>query len=133
MLHDGPLTVAFGTKTPGTATPMAAGLDGGAVKWKRVLPTVDPTTVKEDAPPAAALAHGLAFAVYELAGSREGSRLIALDAATGDTRWDVAVPRSEAGSGFAQVVAGARRVYLAHWVSLDAFDAQTGKLVGTIP
>jgi hypothetical protein len=132
-LSDGTRAVAVGEKHPGTAIPMLAGFTVGhnAADWSRLLPTVDAAQVNDGAPAVTLLSSGTLYAYYPLA-SLAGGRLIAVDAANGVTRWDVIVPRAATGSAPEELVAGAARVYVAHWSWLDVFDAKTGAVVGTI-
>jgi hypothetical protein len=130
VLEDGDARVALGHKDPGTRVPMAAGLGPlDDVTWKRAIPEADVARVSEGTPDLADLAGGRLVTQYEV-----GDRwhLVALDAATGDTAWDVVIPRSEDGSEAQFMTVTDRRVYLPHWTWLEVFDAPTGKHLGTV-
>lgn len=129
VLAAGDRRVAIGARDPGTATPMAVGLDArGGATWTATLP--DDPAIAHPGAPLADLAAGKLFACFEL--SSRGSRLVALDVETGARLWDVQVPRSTEGSGPWAITATATRVYVPHWTWLDVLDATNGKLVGTV-
>jgi hypothetical protein len=131
-LSDGARAVAIGEKQPGTALPMAAGFAVGAhaIDWSRVLPGIDPAGVKDGAVDVAALRDGTLYAYYPLTSLR-GGRIIAVDAQSGTTRWDVILPDTT-GSAPEEIVVGRDRVYVPHWTRLDIFDRKSGAVVGTV-
>lgn len=132
VLTEGSTGVATGYKSPGTPVPMAVGFDATrkAVTWTATIPA-DPAASAGSPHSSADLADGRFFTTYGLSG-QQGSRLVSLDAKTGARRWDVAVPRSESGSGVEGLAATATRVYVPHWTWIDVFEAGSGKLVGTV-
>lgn len=134
VLRDGEIAVAVGVRAPGTATPVLAGFEPGAqaVRWQSPLGGADRSAVKEGAPAMVDLRDGRVIAAYELTAG--GWRLAALDAGSGNTLWDVELPRSRRGDGSAPegLVVSASRVYVPHWTWLDVFDVRTGALVGTV-
>ena len=132
LFTEGNTTVATGHKEPGTPTPMALGFDATkkSVTWTTTIPT-DPATVGGFFRGAGDLAGGRFFTAYELTG-QQGSRLVSLDAKSGARLWEVAVTRSESGSGVDGLAATATRVYVPHWTWLDIHDAGSGKRLGTV-
>src|SRR5262249_17001069 len=102
------------------------------VDWNRVTPTVYSATVEEGPVWLTELAHGIVYSYYLTKGQVHGGRLIAIDAATGTTRWDVILPHSETGIRPKEPEMTEGRVYVAHWGRLDIFDAKSGAVVGTI-
>jgi hypothetical protein len=119
--------VTLGVKNPGTATPIAFAAGGHG--WKTVIPE-DPARVETSPRDGGAdLAGGLFVTTYGLVG-HGGARLVALDAATGERKWDVAIPGSDTAP--AGVRATASRVYVPHWTKLHVFDLKTGRLIGTL-
>ena len=128
-LGEGAAAVTIGVKSPGTSTPTAFAAGGRG--WKTVIPE-DPALAKETPFDGAGsdLGGGLFVTAYELVD--RGFRLAALDAATGERRWDVPIPRSAEGSGPRGITATETRVYVPHWTWLDVFDLQTGRVIGTV-
>ncbi len=137
VLGDGQRYVVLGKKAPGTSIPMIAGAPvagdatadrpaPGPLAWSRNLGE----GLKDRAPEIADLVADRLVVVQENAG--KGWRLFAIDPDTGDSRWEVPVPRSEQGSGPYYLVATPSRIYVPHWTWLDIFQAATGKHVGTI-
>jgi outer membrane protein assembly factor BamB len=111
---------------------MAVGFDPATqeIRWSRSIPAGDPRRAKSDEAKLNDLHDGTFFATYEV---REGSRrLIAIDARSGDTLWDVAVPRSQDGSEERAMVVTATRIYIPHWTWLEVMDRSNGTHLGTI-
>lgn len=132
VFTDGSTAVATGHKEPGTRTPMVIGFDttSKTVAWSTMVPA-DPASFGGLENSAGDLVAGRFFTTYGL-NDQKGSRLVSLDAKSGARRWDVAVPRSESGSGVAGLTATSTRVYVPHWTWLDVFDAASGKHLGTV-
>jgi len=124
-LDDGSLRVTIGKKAE---APKVRGPG-----WEQSLAT-DAANGKMDVPLVSELAQGRLFAVSER--ERAEAHLVALDARTGDRRWDIALHQSEPGGsrGAAEaLVATATRVYVVRTGgSLDIYDASTGASVGSI-
>jgi hypothetical protein len=118
--------VTLGNRSPGTAVPLA--FAAGGKGWLRSL-LDDPALMGHDET-SADLASGLFVAAYSVL--PEGYRLLALDAATGDRRWDVAIPCGGEGTGPSGITATETRVYVPHWTWLDVFELSTGKHLGTV-
>jgi len=132
--EEGNAGVVAGYKHPGTPLPMAAGFLPGSkeVRWQRVVPTVDPTTVRDwsQAQAFEALAGGRFFTVYGVGGDRW--RLIAIDAETGDTLWDIELRDIFAVDRINSLSATRAHVYVVRTASLEVLKAGTGELVGTV-
>jgi len=130
-------TVALGYREPGTRVPTAAlyaeGAKGkgarrgvkGIARWLAAVPAVNPLTVKEGGVEVGAISQGRVIVPYEMADSEQGVRLACLDLNTGQSLWDVAIPRSGTG-GVGGMTASDRQVFVAHWTYLDIFDLGTG-------
>jgi hypothetical protein len=139
-LREGDRVIALGTKEKGTPISMIAGLEpprGRKEKsadplWVRTVNPDSRASSTTSAPQVADIADGVLFVTYSASGTTRTVRLAAIDAATGTTRWDVVVPRSESGSGPDLMVITSSRVYLPHWTWLDVFDVATGKVLATI-
>jgi len=132
VLRHGDDAVAVGVRRPGTEVPMALGFDphSASVLWSRTLPAGDPQRAKAESAALTDLHTGTLVATYT---QRDDSRrLIAIDARTGDTLWDVAVPRSQDGSEERAMVVTATRVYVPHWTWLEVIDRANGAHLGTI-
>jgi outer membrane protein assembly factor BamB len=129
VLTDDATRVAIGTRHPGTATPMAVGLDAHLKPtWTLVLPN-DPAIARTGAP-LGDLVRGTLFAAY--APGDKGLALVAINAGTGARLWETPIPRSGEGSGPRGITATPTRIYVPHWTWLDVFESDGGKLVGTV-
>jgi len=130
VLVDGGAQVAVGVKDPGTRIPMLMGFQGSgrsaSVTWSR--------NVGEDADEGslevADMIDGRVIIAYET--KKGGWRLAALDAASGNTVYDVAIPRSEEGSGPSKMSLTPAQIYVPHWTWLDVFETATGEHLGTV-
>jgi outer membrane protein assembly factor BamB len=125
-LGTGKGAVTLGNRSPGTAVPMA--FAAGGKGWLR--PLLDDPALMDSGGTSADLAGGLFVAAYSALS--HGYRLMALDAATGERRWDVAIPCGGEGNGPRGITATETRVYVPHWTWLDVFELSTGKHVGTV-
>jgi outer membrane protein assembly factor BamB len=121
--------VTVGVKTPGT--PTAVAFAAGGKGW---LTTIAADPAIELANPfdtlGADLAGGLFVSAHALV--EKGARLVALDARTGERRWDVAIPRSASGSPPHGLTATEARIYVPHWTWLDIFELKSGRVIGTV-
>jgi PQQ-like domain len=93
LARRGAMTLAAGGKSPGTAVPMLARLDGKVVTWKRELPSDNPlgAQMREDL---IYFDEDLVAATYKTrVGNAEVTRLVALASSDGTRRWEV--PSSE--------------------------------------
>ena len=125
--------MALGHRAQGTKVPMAAGFDTatGKLRWKRTLPDGDAFSAKEDQTIGIATAGG--GAAYLVLNLKEGpAQLLALDEATGRTRWAIKIPREDRDVDEGDLRFADGRLYLAHEVALDVLDARTGKLLGSL-
>lgn len=131
VLFEGTDAVALGSKSPGTAIPMAVGFDlkTKTVRWKKNL-VPNPPSQWDSRLHAAGLEQGRLVASYQQADGK-AEHLTALDAKTGAPQWDVEVPHSDVSSGDAMTVSP-NRVYFPHWTYLDVFDAKTGAHIATL-
>ena len=87
--------------------------------------------VKEEAPVAVAISNGVFLAVYDLQNSDDGSRLAAIDLASGEKRWDVFIPSSGT-QGAEHIFVKDGRVFVPHWTYMNVFDLETGRHQMTI-
>jgi outer membrane protein assembly factor BamB len=116
----GPI-VAFGSKTPGTAVPMLARIEGKAARWTIQIPATDPLVSRAEARHVT-LSDREAIVVYQPK-SPEPMRLTAFDLETGERRWDRALQKDMNLSGL--VVAG-ELVLVADWIYLRAYALADG-------
>ena len=133
LVRDGASEVALGHRAQGTQVPMAAGFDTGTgkLRWQRTLPDGDAYSAKVGQTIGVSAAGD--GAVYFVLDMKEGpSRILALDEATGRTRWAVPMPRKTDFADEGDLSFAGGRLYFAHMVALDVLDARTGKLVGTL-
>jgi outer membrane protein assembly factor BamB len=122
--------VAIGGKSPGTAVPMLAVLDGAQPRWKAVIPATDPLEARAD-DEHVTVNDVAAFVVYE---TKSGPRVTALSLADGRRLWDQPL-RMKTHLVLTGVVITGANVVVSTWGSLQAFDAATGApafLVGEI-
>lgn len=130
VLAEGNDQIAIGVKEPGTRNPMAMGFEGETgskrVLWSRNVSA----DAREGSLQVTDLIDGRAILLYP--SKRRGWRLAALDAATGNTVYDVEIPRGESGSGPSDMLLTAARIYVPHWTWLDIFETATGEHLGTI-
>jgi hypothetical protein len=98
VLKDGGWSVAVGTKSDDATVPAAIGFGGGKVAWQHPIPEDLSTRGRDGAPHVADVADGVLYVAYEK--MFFDSRLAALDAKTGERRWDVplvgSLPRTDA-------------------------------------
>jgi hypothetical protein len=136
VIKDGASAVALGLKD---ARPIAVGIGPGfKVSWTTPL-VADDTKPLPEAPHIAELADGKLYAVYGKV--YFDSRVVALDAESGNRIWDVPLVGSVGGGSLADtgrgvargLVASKTRVYVSRsGGELDVFDAADGKALGTI-
>lgn len=127
---EGELGVAAAVKSPGTPIPYAIGFtpQSREVRWKQLLPTVEPMSVRPSEWDG--LAGGRYVAVYGVGSA--GWHLTALDARDGARLWDVELRPLFAVDHVESLVLGPRYAYVNRTSSLEIFDATTGKLAGTV-
>lgn len=132
-LHvDGEQLVVGGYRDPGTAVPMAIGVDPKSkdVRWKIDVPSIDPLRARERSNQFGDLAGGRYVTVYG-----EGDKawhLTAFDADTGARLWDTPLRVIFAVDHLGGVVASDTRVYVVRMSSLEIYDAASGALQQTI-
>jgi outer membrane protein assembly factor BamB len=99
VYSDGADGAAAGSKSPGTAFPMAVGFDPvkKTPRWTMTLPSKDADTVPGRACDKAALGYGSFAAVYQQTDSQY--KLTLLDAKTGDRKWDIELGGDTVGGG----------------------------------
>jgi hypothetical protein len=134
VLEQGDLGVALGKKSPGTEVPMAVGFDPHTkhVRWTRPIAPGDPARIKEASVISAMddLVGGRFVAPYE--SSASGWHFVAIDARSGDTDWDVALPPINGVDHAEGFTLTALRLYVMRVSALVVYDARTGALVGSI-
>jgi hypothetical protein len=116
-----PMLVGFSPRFGPVAT---VGLQSSPVLWQRPLAsggalTATESLLTEDI----ALCAGRAVTGYEAASGK--TQLVAVDAQTGKTQWEVTTP------SFSHFMLSATRVYVGRtWNRIDVRDAATGRLLG---
>ncbi len=126
--------VVLGKKTPGTPTPMVAGVDkkDRAVRWQVPLAAVDAATVRDgSAKKSRAAVCGDRFIGSYGVGDK-GWHMTALDATSGARQWDVVIAPRSGSSSVGTVVCSPARVYVVRKRGVDVLDASTGKALGTV-
>jgi len=137
--------IALGTRKPGTRVPTAAGYKGpgklahgnwmrkkkATPTWLAAIPGVNPLGVEQGAPGTGTISQGRLLVPYQLTGAQATWRLACLEATSGRSLWDVAIPQSETG-GIGAVVASDRMVFVSGWTFLHLFDLGTGQHRATI-
>ncbi len=125
---DGPW-VAIGSRSPGTATPMAALLKDRQPAWTTVIPE-KPLEAKESDPDFVTLGKDVMIVVYEGRKTYDW-RLASFAITNGLRKWDVKVP-----GGFMGVVSGVStsdtHVFVSIWGRLEVFDLATGRHVWSV-
>jgi hypothetical protein len=131
-LVDGDLGVAGGTKSPGTAIPMAVGFDPKslAVRWQAVLPAGDLSDARARSNEHDALATGIYVTTYGM--GHKNWHVVALEPRSGTRLWDTALPNIFAVDSISNVVAGGGWVYVTRTSSLAILNGSTGALVGAV-
>ena len=125
-------TVALGSRSPGTRTPMAALFQitdaekkTSTAFWMNSVTSLNPLAVDEGSPERGAISQGRLLVPYEMEDSKAGHHLSCLDVNTGRILWDVPIPKSDTGTigGF---TASPHHVFVAHWTYLDIFRLADG-------
>ncbi|MGC4063968.1 MAG: zinc ribbon domain-containing protein [Polyangiaceae bacterium] len=129
---DGDEAIAAGKKSPGTPIPWVVGFEPGSkrVRFRQLLPNVDPNTVDASSELAGALASHRFVSVYPV--GSESHRLTAFDARNGARLWDVELRGIFAVNRIEDIVLSESFVYAVRTSSLDVLDARTGRLIGAI-
>jgi hypothetical protein len=132
VLRDDGLMIVMGTKSPGTAVPIIAGVDPKtkSILWQEPIPP-NPATAQVGMPDSASLTGGRLFTSYASVEPKQ-TRLVSFDARTGARGFDVPIPRSDSGSDADYFLVTSTRIYVPHWTWLDIFDARTGTYIQTI-
>jgi outer membrane protein assembly factor BamB len=132
VLSQGSDGVAVGSRSPGTATPMAVGFDAKtrSVRWQRPLVGSPPSAWEADLH-AVDMAGGRLIAEYA-SDQPDAGRLMAVDVKTGKVLWDVAVPNTDHVATASDMAITPTRVYLPHWTWLDVFDVKNGAHITTL-
>jgi hypothetical protein len=130
-LREGALAVAAGKASEGDL-PRAVGFDPdtGDVRWTWDSYAVDPGRVRARSNRTDDLRHGLYATIYGTTDHRW--RLLALDAASGQKRWDSLLPDIFAVDKADRVVVGATSVYVLRTSSVDVVRASDGAYLGSI-
>lgn len=118
-----PETIAVGYKTPGTAVPMLAKLEGRKAAWIADIPAKDPLVSRFD-DKNFALSDRAAFALYTTS-SPPSTRLTAFALATGKRLWDREIPTTTGFVPEGLSVTG-DVVMLATWQHLQAYSVVDG-------
>jgi hypothetical protein len=129
-LSEGSLAVSVGRKAPSTTIPMIMGFTAGksvesAPLWQHPVPPGDGLGGLWGSHFAeVGLAGGRAVSAYDDVGG--ATHLIAFDALTGQTQWDVIT------ESYYEMHLTPTRVFVGRYSRLDVRDAATGKLLGGI-
>jgi outer membrane protein assembly factor BamB len=132
-MRDGEHFVAYGHKQPGTSHTMLAGLDktGKKTKWVRRLIDTNDTADVTGEPEFLDLAGGVVYAYYEA--GRDNHHMIAIDAETGETKWDIDLPgRDKFDPDPEKIIASPTRVFVMAGEVVYVFDVAAGKLLGHV-
>jgi outer membrane protein assembly factor BamB len=122
VLNDGTDAVALGLLG---GTPRLVGFDPDRklVRWQRALASAA-------VPLGADLVERVLFVPQQLAAGRT---LLALDAATGQLRWQASIPgQGMGGAAWERVIASGDRVYVPALTGLTLLDAHTGARLGVL-
>lgn len=132
VVVEGDVAVAAGVKHPGTAVPRAVGFDPESreVRWDQVVPAVDAATVRENSSEWGHLVAGRYVTTY--GAGRESWYLTALDGRTGARLWNTKLRSLFAVDRMEGLVVTDERVYLVRTGSLEVFDVENGRLLGTV-
>jgi hypothetical protein len=125
-------TLSMGSRWPGTQVPLVAVYGPGSRKplWHGVVADQDPMLLRDTPPKVGEITRDAVYVLYEL--EKGGMRLIRRDLRTGAIAWDVPLPHERTGMGPSAIWVHGGRLYVPNWTWLDAFDAETGKLEGTV-
>lgn len=132
VLHQGDDVIAVGSRSPGTATPMAIAFNpaDAKIRWQKPL-VPEPTTAWDPRLHAVDMLNGRLIVAY-LAKDSKAGRLMALSTKTGAMIWDVPIPNTESVAEASDMTITQAKVYLPHWTYLEIFDVQTGAHVDTL-
>lgn len=116
----------LGSKDKGTSVAMIAAVEGGTVKWKDVVPGVDPLTTDVNVTTILAAAGGGRVVVpYSYKHGKDGVRMACFDAKSGVRVWDTEVhTASDVETG---ITIEGGRVYYASWTALYVLSLADGK------
>ncbi len=124
---------AFGSRSPGTRTPVIAALTQGVASkkkkwqstWLSSVTTLNPLTIYEGNPEHGGAASGRLVTIYKMQDYKSGHRLSCLDENTGQIVWDVPVPKSDTGT-VGPINVSQHYVFVPHWTYLDIFQLVDG-------
>ncbi|MBS2029539.1 MAG: PQQ-binding-like beta-propeller repeat protein [Deltaproteobacteria bacterium] len=128
VLNEGTNAVALGLES---GLPTLVGFDPSrpGVRWKQPV-TLENDQVRKEVPLGADLVAGIVYVPYQVAAGR---RLLAVEASSGQRRWDIAIPGQGLGTApWERIVATGSRVFVPGPLGLAVFDAQTGKPLGRL-
>ncbi len=126
-LVEGDDGVAFGTKSPGTRTPMLAGFDPKTKKPRWSVPVAADTLGLAEGPPKVGdLVGGRVMVSYETV--KGDAHVAAFDAKSGNRLWDVGMPKTTVDA----MTVTASRVYVPESRVIHIYDAALGRALGTI-
>jgi outer membrane protein assembly factor BamB len=128
MVKRGELTIVAGGKSPGTAVPMLARLDGKDVKWKVELPSKDPLTSMFDEK-ILYVDERVVLATYRTQFGSDGETfVVALHPDDGRRLWESSFSTGPGSIVMSGVLATEKRAIAVTWTAAVAFDLATGKL-----
>jgi len=128
VLNEGTNAVALGLES---GLPTLVGFDPSrpGVRWKQPV-TLESDQVRKEVPLGADLVDGVIYVPYQIA---TGRRLLAVEASSGQRRWDIAIPGQGLGTApWERILATGARVLVPEPTGLAVFDAQTGKPLGRL-
>lgn len=129
----GALRVGLGVKAPGSPVPIVAVYEGDELLWSSVVPEGDLLAAATGPTNLALLYDDLLVLSYESADDDNQQRLSARDITTGVLRWSVLIPHSgKVSSTPSRLITDGQRLYIPHWVWLEALDLHTGESLYSI-
>lgn len=125
--------VAVGSRSPGTAVPMVAGLDAKRrVTWKAELPDGRPLEASQGTG-LWTVTGRLACGTYQRTGASSSNHVTCFGLADGKRAWDVDLGRA-GNTPLTSLVSSGERLYLSGWGLLLGIDGATGEwLPGLAP
>jgi hypothetical protein len=134
ILREGALAVAIGNHSPGSATPMIAGLESGKPEPRWVHGFLDdhPADVAEGTPLLGDLVGGVLYVPWMRTNGGDRASVSAFDAASGNRTWETPVTGTTAADVPRAFTVTDARVYLVAGSKLAVIERAGGKLDGVV-